>query len=437
MRSLRNAAVCLASVATTLSVVSGLVAVGCGGSAPSSLLPQRSASTGEGGLVPASFAAREGALDAGVVEVDASLVTTGRGPAVVARRTPPPEEPTCAKAQRGALSFVDRPVYPEKVERDAPFVARLFVGNAGSCTRRVTIPLGFTPPRTTATRTVDFTVYVPPKGVFVDLRLEADELTEANVTPGRYALTFAVLDEEGGPVGRPSSGNAFRIGKDEIVLPKKPELPGKIGLAEDLVVPLVIQNVGDTANRVTPLIVFTRPGETVGIEHYDPPTLVVPGVATHTFRLSREAREAEKIGPGPWLVTITVFDAAGDRMSSFAGLPLAIGTVDLRLPRPDLPVRVKATEPVRATFRFENKGDTADKVTCVVAFTRPGSTATREVSFVRDVPPGGATFDAVVDVATRKAKGIGGGVWLVTTAAFRGSGERIKSFTGHYLEIED
>ncbi len=435
MRSSRHLLVDLASVTAGLSLAGAVVAVGCGG-APASLLPQRSASV-EGDAAAHPYVSREAALDAGLVEVDASLVTTGRGPAVVARRTPPPEEATCAKEARGALTFGDRPVYPDRIERGASFVARLFVGNAGACTRRVTIPLGFTPPRTTATRTVDFTVYVPPRGAFVDLRLEGDELADADVTPGRYALTFAVLDEEGKPVGRPSSGNPFRVGHDEIVLPKKPDLPARIGRAEDLVVSLVIHNIGDTANRVTPLIVFTRPGETTGIEHYDPPTLVVPGVAGHTFRLSRETREAEKIGPGAWLVTITVFDAAGDRMGSFAGLPLAIGTVDLRLPRPDLPVRVREAEPLRATFRFENKGDTADKVTCVVAFTRPGSTATQEVSFVREVPPGGVTFDAVVDVATRKERGIGRGVWLVSTAAFRGSGERIKSFTGHYLEIVD
>ena len=413
--------------------------VACGGGS-ASLLPERAGpSASTSASAPPPFVAREAVPDAGQVEVDASLVTTGRGPAVVARRTPPPEQPTCAKegTRPGALAFADRPVYPDKIERDAAFTARLFVGNAGSCTRRVTIPLGFTPPKTTATRTVDFIVYVPPRGAFVDLRLDPEELVEAYVTPGRYAITFAVLDDDGNPVGRPSSGNPFRIGKDEIVLPKKPDLPARIGLGEDLVVPLAIQNLGDTASKVTPLIVFTRPGETRGIEHYDPPTLVVPGVASHTFRLSRAAREAEKIGPGAWLVTITVFDAAGDRMTSFAGLPLAIGAVDLRLPRPELPVKVRSSEPLRATFRFENRGDASDKVTCVVAFTRPGSAVTQEVSFVREVPPGGATFDAIVDVETRRDKGIGKGVWLVSTSAFRGSGERIKSFTGHYLEIVD
>lgn len=400
------------------------------------MLPERAAPRqGDAGAPPPPFVAREAVADAGSVLVDAALVTTGSGPAVVARRTPPPEQPTCPAKERRPLAFEERPVYPDKIERDAPFTARLFVGNASACTRRVTIPLGFTPPKSTATRTVDFTVYVPPHGAFVDLRLDADELVDANVTPGRYAITFAVLDEDGHVVGRPSSGNPFRVGRDDVVIASKPALPARIGLADDLVVPLVLQDLGDTANKVTPLVVFTRPGETKGIEHYDPPIPVVPGTAEHVFRLSRERREAEGIGPGAWLVTITAFDAAGDRLTSFAGLPLQIGIVDLHLARPELPVRVRATEPVRATFRFENKGDTKDKVTCVVAFTKPGSTQTKEVSFVREIPPGTTVFDALVDPETRRERGIGKGVWLVTTAAFRGSGDRIKSFTGHYLEI--
>jgi hypothetical protein len=41
----------------------------------------------------------------------------------------------------------------------------------------------------------------------------------------------------------------------------------------------------------------------------------------------------------------------------------------------------------------------------------------------------------VIEPAQRREKGVDKGVWLVSTAAFRSSGERIKSFTGHYLEI--
>jgi hypothetical protein len=367
--------------------------------------------------------------------VDSSLITQGTRAALFSRQSVGPVITVCEKEERRPLSFVHAPTYTDKVETTASFSARIFVGNTSACTRRVAIPLSFTPPRTTATRTVDFVAHVPPRGAFVELRLDPEELTEAEVTPGRYAITFAVLDEDGQPVGRARSGNAFRLGRDDVALTAAPKLPARIGLGEELVVPLSIDNRGDTANKVTPLIVFTRPGETTGIEHYDPPVLAVPGTSTYALRLSPHARETEGIGAGSWLVTVTTFDAAGDRMNSFAGLPLTIGAIDIRMTRPELPARVKSAAAMRAVFRLENRGDTPDTITAVVTFTKPGTTASRELVFTREVPVGASAFEAMIEPAARLAKGIDNGVWLVSTAAFRSSGERIKSFTGHYLEI--
>lgn len=410
-----------------------LVAISCA-RAPT-VAPTPGAATPEGLDASAPFARVEAVPDAGM-RTAPGLATVGDKPAVVARRTPPPELPPCGAEGKGALSFEHPPTYTDRIDKGAPFSATLFVGSTARCTRRVALPLSFTPPKTTATRTVDFVADVPAGGALVTMRLDAEELAEANVVPGRYAITFAVFDEEQKPVGRALSGNPFRIGRDEVLIAAKPALPPKIGAGEDLVVPIAIQNVGDTANRVTPLIVFTRPGQTAGIEHYDPPELAVPGTSSHTFRLSAADREAEGIGPGSWLVTITIFDAAGERMNSFAGMPLTIGKIDLRLSRPELPSRVRRGEPIQARFRFENKGDTADKVQAIVALTKPGTTKSHEFVFTRDVPPGVTVFDAVIDQAARGDKGVGPGVWLVSTAAFESSGQRIKSFTGHYLEIE-
>lgn len=369
--------------------------------------------------------------------VPSSMITHGIRAAEWSKEPPPPAAaPVCAsKETRGRLSFEHVPTYSERVERDGTFTARLFIANDGACSRRVAIPLSFTPPKKTTTKTIDFAAYVPPHGALVDLELTASELTQASVTAGRYAVTFAVLDEDAQPVGRAFSGNPLRIGRDDVVLTAAPTLPRRIGLGEDLVVPFSIANTGDTANRVTPLVVFTRPGETIGIEHYDPPTLVVPGASSFEVRLTPATREKENIRSGSWLVTVTMFDSAGDRLSSFAGIPLAIGNIDLRMERPELPTRVGETDVLRARFTFDNRGDTADKITAVVAFTRPGTSQSHELTFTREVGVGKTTFDATIEPAERSSRNIGKGVWLVTTAAFRSSGERIKSFTGHYLEI--
>lgn len=387
-------------------------------------------------LAPSPSGATAGVAHPEPRPVDPSLITHGTRAALFARSAVPPSVPACAKEERRELTFEHVPLYSAKVEKDGAFSARLFVGNAAACTRKIAVALSFTPPKETTTRTVDFAAYVLPRGAFVELRLEPKELAEIEVTPGRYAITFAVLDEEGQGVGRPLAGNPFRLGRDDVSLTAAPALPARIGVGEDLVVPFAIQNVGDTANRVVPLVVFTRPGETQGIEHYDPPQLVLPGASVFAVRLSQQAREAEGIAPGSWLVTVTMFDAAGDRVNSYYGLPLTIGGIDIRMARPELPTRVAGAAQFRARFKLENKGDTTDKITAVVSFTKPGTTASHEFVFTRDAPPGTLAFEAVIDPAVRRAKGVDTGVWLVSTAAFRSSGERIKSFTGHYLEIE-
>ncbi|HVM69291.1 MAG TPA: hypothetical protein VM204_05575, partial [Gaiellaceae bacterium] len=253
------------------------------------------------GMLPASDGDRRGGLDGGAhpfaatsatpalpKPVPASMITHGTRAADLPRRPPPPE-PACSKEERRALTFEHPPSYTDKIEKDGTFTARLFVGNAATCTREIALPLSFTPPKSTATKTVDFGAYVRPGGAFVEITLDAAALAEAGVTPGRHAITFAVLDEDGKPAGKALSGNAFRFGRDEVAIAAAPKVPARIGVAEELVVPLAVQNVGDTSNKVTPLIVFTRPGETRGIEHYDPPQLVVPGASSLAIHLPPEA----------------------------------------------------------------------------------------------------------------------------------------------------
>ncbi|OJY28784.1 MAG: hypothetical protein BGO98_08030 [Myxococcales bacterium 68-20] len=418
-----------------LAALALAVLTGCGARAPSVHPSAGAPSTPSGAAAGTKPIEEASAANTTPRPVPASMVTHGTRAAEFARQPVPPGAPACTKEQRQALTFEHAPTYTEQVERDGSFSARLFIGNPAACTRKVDLPLSFTPPKTTRTRTVDFAAYVPPRGAFVELTLAPSELTESDVTPGRYAITFAVLDEEGKEVGRALSGNPFRLGRDDVSITKAPTIPARIGVADELVVPLSLENLGDTANRVTPLIVFTRPGETAGIEHYEPPQLVVPGASTYTLRLSQRARAAERIGTGSWLVTVTMFDAAGERLNSFAGLPLTIGNIDVRMTRPELPVRVASSAPLVAKFKLENRGDTKDKITAVVVFTKPGDSTSTEFTFAREVGPGPIVFDAVVAAAARRERGVDKGVWLVSTAAFRSSGERIKTFTGHYLEI--
>jgi hypothetical protein len=389
----------------------------------------------DGGVLMAAPSSEAAGVNSEPRPVDPSLITHGSRAALFARQALPPSVAVCTKEERRVLTFEQAPFYSQKIEKDGAFWARLFVGNSAPCTRKIEVALSFTPPKMTTTRTVDFAAYVPPRGAFVEIRLDPSELAEVNVTPGRWAITFAVLDEDGQAVGRALAGNPFRIGRDDVSIAAAPALPARIGASEDLVVPFAIQNAGDTANRVTPLVVFTRPGETQGIEHYDPPQFALPGASTYTVRLSQQAREAEGIAAGSWLVTVTMFDAAGDRLNSFFGMQLTIGTIDIRMTRPELPTRVQGSLPLRTTFKFENRGDTQDKITAVISFTKPGTTASHEFIFTRELAPGPQAFDTVIEPATRRDKGVDKGVWLVSTSAFRSSGERIKSFTGHYLEI--
>lgn len=405
------------------------------GPRPPALLPTASAPPQVDAGAPAPPLTETSATDSTPKPVPTSMVTYGVRAAEFAQKPPPPDVPPCTKEERLPLTFEHAPTYTEKLDKGGTFSARLFVGNPAPCSQKVAIPLSFTPPKTTATRTVDFAANVPPRGALIELRLTPSELEEIDVRPGRYAITFAVQDEEEKTVGKALSGNPFRLGRDDVVFASPPKVPKKIAVAADLVVPVSLQNSGDTANRITPLIVFTRPGDTNGIEHYDPPQLVVPGSSSYTIRLSAQEREAEGIKPGSWLVTVTMFDAAGDRLGSYAGLPLAIGEVDLRMTRPVLPTRVKSSSPLRATFKLENRGDTSDKVTAIVAFTKPGTSASVEFAYTREIPVGTTVFDAIVAPAQRREKSVNSGVWLISTAAFKSSGERIKGFTGHYLEI--
>lgn len=343
--------------------------------------------------------------------------------------------PTCTSATR-TLTFDAKPAYSDRVVTGGSFFAKLFVGSESSCPERITLTLGFTPPGTTATRTVDFATEIPPRGAFIEITRSSDELQIAGVMPGRYAVNFAVFDERGRAFGKVFSGNPLKFGDDDIKIASPPALPKSIGRNDELVIPLEVENVGDTANKVTALAVFTRPGDTAGIEVYQTGLLAPRGRSTQEMRIPKVLRDEKKIGDGTWLLTVSAFDAAGDRVNSFAGMLLTIGTIRVRVVRkPALPQTLRLIEPLVIPVEMENAGDTADPVSVVVVLTKAGTREGHEFRLRENLRPGKHTVTLTIPSEDRKALKMPRGAWLVTVTAFTGGGERLESFPGQLVSF--
>src|SRR5262249_39073114 len=153
------------------------------------------------------------------------------------------------------------------------------------------------------------------------------DLTKAKVGPGRYTISFGLYDERDRLAGNAIAGNPFMVGTSHETLTAKPVLPAAIGRDAELTVPFVFGNDGDVAGKATALVVFTRPDHEKGIEMYVPNLGIPPGGAKHLVRMNAKKRHELQIGPGPWLVTTSAFDANEQRLASFPGHLLMIGKV--------------------------------------------------------------------------------------------------------------
>lgn len=360
-----------------------------------------------------------------------------------ASKAPPPAPaPTsanqpCGDAACGAPALVKTPVYSAHIERNGRFSAEVTIDQPCRCTRNLTLLMAFTPPATTATKERLFKLKVAPGVTTTPLSLSAAELAATRVVPGRYAITFALYDERDRLAGDPLSGNPFSFGSAKITLPSRPALPPSIGREAPLDVPFEFKNDGDTASPATALLVFTRPGGTKGIEYYVRDLMVAPGGARHVVSMPPDKRRALGVGPGAWLVTATAFDGAGERMASYAGNVLTIGTVQLSLSRaPNMSAVIEARDDFKVNLTVENRGDAEDEFTAVLIFTRAELEKPIEqpLGGLR-AAPGFSKHPLVLSAQQRAELGIGKGVWQVAVTALDRSGKRLETHRGHDLVI--
>lgn len=341
---------------------------------------------------------------------------------------------------KSAVTFLARPTYADHIAAKENFTARAWVGNDSSCPVAVEFLLGFTPPATTATRSLMAPTEIPSGGAFVDILASNEQLKKANVTTGRYAITFALFDATGARVGDDYSGNPFRFGEDQVSMTMA-SLPKIIAQKDDLRAWFTFKNVGDSPNKMTALIVFTRPGATAGIEHYVHDLVVLPGTSTQEVVLTPEGREKIAVSGGSWLVTLTSFDAAGDRLQSISGQPLTIGRLNVRLGgRPKYPKSVSTTDALVVDVPFSNWGDIDDKANVVLTFARPGKGGAgndHELTIPVTVGPGNTTVKVTLTAEERRRKGLTAGPWAVSATAFNSGGERLEYYGGDVVQITD
>lgn len=334
-------------------------------------------------------------------------------------------------------SLTKTPAYTAHIERDGTFTADVTIDQPCTCTRPLNLLLAFTPPATTFTKERPFKLKVAPGVTTTHIVLTAEDFAAAKVVPGRYAITFALYDERDLPAGEPLSGNPFSYGTAKSTLPRRPSLPATIGREATLDVPFEFSNDGDTQSPVTALLVFTRPGDTRGIEYYVRDLLVPPGGAKHVVSLNAQKRRELGVGPGAWLVTASAFDGAGERMGSYPGNILTIGSFQLSLPGPPaMSAVIDAQEDFTLRFTVDNRGDAEDELTAVLIFTR--SDIPKPIEYQLGgikVGPGATKHSLVLTPKDRAALGIGKGMWRVTVTALDRTGKRLETHRGNDLVI--
>ncbi len=353
------------------------------------------------------------------------------GPVVSALAAPP-----CAP---GPLTFTKLPTYSKELSRKGDFKVSVELENGAACPQTVTLLMGFTPPATTATRERSVKITFAPGASTRDVVLTNAELLKANITPGVYAVTFAIYDSKGAKVGDGFYGNPLTFGSSVVALPTAPPIPPGIGRSDALTVPFTFTNDGDTVAKVTALLVFTKPGETKGVEVYFPDLMVKPGTSTHTAVVDSARRTALGIAPGPWLVTATAFDGAFNRVETYAGTALTIGAIGVTLAdAPSILHAIGREQDFEAEFTFENAGDTADRVVALLVFQREGVPHPIE-HVVRDVVAerGSSKHIVRLTAAARMALGMGPGTWRVTASGFDGLGNRLSTYPLGDLAIRD
>lgn len=355
---------------------------------------------------------------------------TPSGVAAAAAAKYPCGESTCDSAK-----IVEPLRYSREVAATGYFNADFVIEHHCSCTRHMSLLVAFTLAGTNSTKEHTFKVDVVPGKSTSSVVISNAELAAAKITPGRYNLTFALYDEHERPLGASLTGNAFTFGSSKESLPSKPQLSDAIAAKDDLPVTFAFSNDGDATARVTALVVFTRPGSETSIEHYEPNLIVPPGGAKHVVRVTAAQRRKLGVGAGPWLIGTSAFDAAGGRMASYPGHPLAIGKV-LSLPSaPELSTPIHDGQDLSVKVTFKNESEIENAVTALLVFARAGDAKSIEYERELRVAPGSSTHSIVLGPGDRERLGISPGRWRVSVSGFDAAGKRLDTQRGRDLVI--
>lgn len=223
-------------------------------------------------------------------------------------------------------------------------------------------------------------------------------------------------------------------------LVKEPSYAKQIARSGDFSAEVTIEQPCSCTRHLNMLVAFTLKGASKSREHVWKLD-VTPGTTTAKLELTRAQLEKEKITPGHYTLTFTLFDErekpSAPGKLTLSGLPFSLGESKELLTRPPVvPGAISRDGELAVPFVFSNKGDIPGDATALLVFTRPDDT--QGIEYYKSkltVPPGGATHVLHVNAAQRQKLGVGAGAWLVTATAFDGDGERQASSTGNLVMI--
>jgi hypothetical protein len=346
------------------------------------------------------------------------------GLAAAAPAKNPCDDPAC-----GSPSLATAPTYSQQITRGGDFTAEVTLAQPCSCSRRLNLVLTFTALGGKTARERSFKLDVAQATSTTKLTIANADLLKARVTPGQYTLSFALFDEHERLAGSAVAGQPFTFGTTEVALTGKPVVPANIARDGELTVPFKFSNSGDIPARVTALVVFTRPDQTKGIELYVPNLNVPPGGAKHSVRVPPAKRRELGVGAGAWLITVSAFHGAEQRMASFPGHLLMIGKVLSQPTAPTLSAaQIAQAQDLTVTLALKNDGDVEDLVTAVLIFTAPGAAKPIEYKLegIR-VPPGASTHPLSVSAIDRYNLGVRPGRWRISTTALDRAGKPLET----------
>ncbi len=335
---------------------------------------------------------------------------------------------------------------PTQIGRNDPFTVGYQVTNTGDFADPLTTLLVFTPVGALNPDTAGIELYSPAIAIAPgtqpgQISYTAAQLRALGIDPGRWLVTTAFYNGAGDRVAV-FYGNLVTIGVINTGLPVIPAIPSNIDINGDLNVDFVFTNTGDTADKAVALLVFTPPGATdpaQSKEFYFPRLAVNPGGSIVRVTLTAAELAAAGITPGDWLITATAFDGADNRLQSYFGNLVTVGTSAPAFGTlPAFSGQILPGADLNSSWTLGNTGNAPSSLTLVIGITPVGATdpaATKEFTQFVSVPAGGAAVNFSLSAAQLAAAGISTGEYLVSFTALNAAGTRVNSFFGNLLLI--